>query len=264
MKILLEDLRQKDILYMTVNILILADIAFIVYLLLLNPSGDFAKFILIFDVLICLILLFDLFYKLRKADEKGEFLRHNILFLIASIPFELILPTYFMIFRFLLLLRLFKLSGILERYFEGVHRFVESTKFDRIVSWIAFVVVVFTFAIYFLDSSLGLFDSFWYVVVTLTTVGYGDVTPNTLQAKVASILLLIMGIFIFSTLTGAISSYFTDKILNIETDTEEELSVLDEKIEDLSSQLKDVREELELARAENRELHEKLDEALKK
>ena len=172
--------------------------------------------------------------------------------------------TFFMAFRFLLLLRLFKLSGVIERYFEGIHRFIEGTKFDKIVTWIVFVVIVFTLAIYLFDTSLGLFDSLWYVVVTLTTVGYGDIMPNTFSAKLISLFLLVMGIFVFSMLTGAISSYFTDKILNIESDAEQELAVLDEKLEDLNSQLKDLKEELEQSRAENKELHKKLDELLKK
>ncbi|MDO5479937.1 MAG: ion channel, partial [Clostridia bacterium] len=160
---------------MGINILILADIALIVYMLLVHPSGDLLSYFLIFDVIVCAILLFDWFYKFQKVEQRGAFFKHNVIFLIATIPFELILPVYFMAFRFLLLLRLFKLSGILEKYFENIHRFIESTKFDKIVTWILFVVIVFTFAIYIFDESLGLFDSLWYVVVTLTTVGYGDI-----------------------------------------------------------------------------------------
>ena len=264
MKDLLEIYRSRDVIYNAVNILIIADIILIAYMLFFSLSGDYLNYIIIFDVLICAVVLLDFFHKLSKSDEKRSFFTHNLLLLIASIPYELVLPAYFMAFRFLLLLRLFKLSGVLERYFESVHRFVVSTKFDKVVSSIILIVIAFTFAIYFLDPSFELFDSLWYVVVTLTTVGYGDVTPTTFNAKVASILLLIMGIFIFSTLTGAISSYFTDKVLNIDTDTEEELGVLDRKFEDMESQLRDIKEELELSREENRKLHEKLDELLKK
>ena len=261
---LLEDFRQNGILYMCINILILVDFALIAYLLIFNPPSDLTNIIIIFDVALCAILLLDLFYKFQKSDERGEFIRHNVVFIIASIPFELVLPAYFMAFRFLLFFKLFKLSGVLERYFKSIHRFVESTRFDKIVTWIAFTVILFTFAIYLIDPSLDLFDSLWYVVVTLTTVGYGDVTPTTFSAKVISIMLLFMGIFVFSIFTGAVSSYFTDKILDIDSDTEEGIAVLDEKVEDISSQLDDIKHELELSRAENRKLQEKLDEALKK
>lgn len=264
MRRLLENDKSNIVIYMVINILILADLVMIAYILWFNPSSNLANFIFIFDVILCLILLLNFLYKLHHTERKSTFIKHNGPFFVASIPFELVLPAYFMVFRFLLLLKLFKLSGLFEKYFESIHRFVENTKLDKLFIWIVFTVIVFTFAIYFLDPSLGLFDSMWYVIVTLTTVGYGDVTPNTIHAKIASIFLLVLGICIFSILTGAISSYFSDKILNIRSDTEEELDTLDNKIEEITSQLNDITRELELARAENRQLHEKLDGLLKK
>lgn len=257
MKNLFEDNKSKKSLFAGIDLLILLDIVLIVYLLFFNSSSDLKNIIIIFDVIICVILLFDFLHKLQGAHQKKAFFKHNVLFLIASIPYELCLPAFFMAFRFLLLFKLFKLSGILERYFANMHRFVENTRLDKILTWIVFTVILFTFAIYFLDPSLDLFDSLWFVVVTLTTVGYGDITPNTLHAKIISILLLILGICVFSILTGAISSYFSDKILNIDTDTEE-------KLDDLDSQLKDVKEELQQVHAENKKLHKKIDELLKK
>lgn len=254
----------KDTIYAGLNLLILVDIILIVYLLWFNVSNGLRVLILIFDVALCLILLLDFFTKLQNTDNRLGFFKHNVLFFIASIPFELVFPVYFIAFRFLLLIRIFQLSGVLENYFKGIHRFIENTKLDRVFSWIVFTVIIFTFAIYFLDPSLGLFDSLWYVIVTLTTVGYGDVTPNTRYAKVVSIFLLILGICVFSILTGAVSSYFSDKVLNIHSDAEDELNVLDRKFENMNTQLYDIKQELELARAENRQLQEKIDELLKK
>lgn len=263
MRNLLNGLKYNDTIYGIINVLILIDLLLIAYLLISNFSTAYAEYIIIFDVLLCIFLLADMFYKLLKSGEKLGFLKYNIPFIVASIPFELFLPVFFISFRFLLILRLFKLSGVAEKYFESIHLFVESTKLDWVLTWVALTVVIFTFTIYFLDSSMDLFDSFWYVVVTLTTVGYGDVTPNEFSAKVVSIMLLLLGICIFSILTGAISSYFTDKILDIRTDTEDELDTLDEKVKMMNSQLDDIKEELERSRAENKKLHEKLDKLLK-
>ena len=157
-----------------------------------------------------------------------------------------------------------RLSEFVERRFHILFEFFENTKVDILLWWILFVIIVFTFVIYLLDPSLNLVDSLWFVMSTLTTVGYGDVTPNTLVAKSISLVLLILGVFIFSTLTGAISSYFTDKVINIDSDVEENVVILHEKIDRIDNELEAVKNELAASREENMRLHEKIDELLKR
>lgn len=231
--------------------------------LLADVSLGTLNFIVLFDVITCIILLFDWFMKMNGKNNKMQFLKANLLYIIEIIPFELVFSMYFISFRLLLLFKLFKLSNVVEKYFNNFHRFLENTKLDKILGWIVFTVIIFTFSLYVMDPSLNLFDSLWFVVVTLTTVGYGDVTPNTFVAKVISLFLLVMGIFVFSTLSGAISSYFTDKILNIDSDTEEGVNLLNQKIDMMDVELKVIKNELALSREENLMLHEKLDEILK-
>ena len=264
MKILLENNKLQHYLNIVINILIILDVIQITYLLLFpNIPSNIKIIFFAFDVIVCIILLIDFFTNMNKADKKSEFVRHNFLYLVASIPLELILPVYSMAFRFILIIKLLR-SSFFKKYFEEIHSFLVNTKFDKLLTWIIFTVIIFTFALFFIDPSLGLFDSLWFVVVTLTTVGYGDVTPGSFSAKIISIMLLVMGVFIFSTLTGAISSYFNDKILNLDTDVEGDMEIVFKKLDDMSVELESIKEELELSRRENRELHEKLDEVLKK
>ena len=259
---MLEEYDSRHYLNMGINLLIILDIFLIVYLFLFHYLSDYKGFIA-FDVAVCIVLLADFFYNLNRADQKTEYFRHNFLYLVASIPMELFLPFHSIAFRFILLIRLLR-SDFVKRSFEDLHHFLENTKFDKVLTWIVFTVIIFTFALFFIDPSLGLFDSLWFVVVTLTTVGYGDVTPSSFTSKILSILLLVMGVFIFSTLTGAISSYFNDKVLNIDTDVENDMAIVFKKLDEQSLELASIKKELELARSENKELHEKLDEALKK
>ena len=56
-----------------------------------------------------------------------------------------------------------------------------------------------------------LFTSLWWTVVTLTTVGYGDVVPNTLGGKLMGFLVMICGIGVVSTFTGNIASMLVER-----------------------------------------------------
>ena len=55
------------------------------------------------------------------------------------------------------------------------------------------------------------FDALWWGVVTLTTVGYGDVTPITTEGKVAAMVLMLLGIGLFGAITATITSYLMSR-----------------------------------------------------
>ena len=93
------------------------------------------------------------------------------------------------------------------------------------------------------DSITNLVDAFWYVIVTLTSVGYGDITPHSSIGKVISYFIILIGIIFFSTLTAAIASIYISKITG---DSEN----------DLNSKIEELKEE-------NKRLEGKIDELIK-
>lgn len=57
------------------------------------------------------------------------------------------------------------------------------------------------------------FDAFWYTLVTITTVGYGDITPESFAGRCAGLVLLLFGVIIFAGFSGKVASVLFDRQL---------------------------------------------------
>ncbi len=55
------------------------------------------------------------------------------------------------------------------------------------------------------------FDAIWWSLVTITTVGYGDLVPITFWGRIIGIIFIFLGFTIFSIFTAFIASSFIDK-----------------------------------------------------
>ena len=257
------EVNSKMAIWLGLHVLIILDIVLITIAMLFPLPEDIAFEIQLFDFLVCIVLLIEWLINFYLSTPKILFLKQkdNIISLIASIPFDAILPTVIPginILRYLRLLKLLRIFVLFNRFFDGFERFIKKTNLDKIIGGIFFTILIFTVALYVWGPSYGLFDDFYFVIVTLTTVGYGDVTPITFREKVIAIVLIFAGIFIFSTITAAISSFLTDRLLQSEDEgmKNDIGNGIDEKFESLSDELKAVREENQKLHDEIRELKE--------
>jgi voltage-gated potassium channel len=53
-------------------------------------------------------------------------------------------------------------------------------------------------------------DSLWWAVVTVTTVGYGDMVPQTSQGRFVAVTLMIMGVALLGTVAASLASFFNE------------------------------------------------------
>jgi len=53
-------------------------------------------------------------------------------------------------------------------------------------------------------------DALWWAFATITTVGYGDRYPVTLEGRLVAAVLMVVGVGLFSTLAGLAASWFLD------------------------------------------------------
>jgi voltage-gated potassium channel len=71
------------------------------------------------------------------------------------------------------------------------------------------IVLFFGFLFYISEPDVQTYsDGLWWALVTITTVGYGDITPLTNLGRIIASALMVMGIGFIATITAAVSSYF--------------------------------------------------------
>ena len=72
----------------------------------------------------------------------------------------------------------------------------------RAVLALSFFVILIGAVFYHLVEKLSWIDSFYLSVITLATVGYGDITPHTNAGKIFTIFYVLIGIGIIATLAN--------------------------------------------------------------
>ncbi len=245
-----------NISHFVLSFIVFIDLILITSTLIFGVSTSQFHIIFIFDLFTCIILLFDFFHGFYKAEDKKQYLKENWLELIASIPFDIILSS-FMVLRYLRLLRLVRVLFLIMEYFNVIGKFLKDTHLDEILAVLLLIVIGSTLGLFLIDPSMNnIFDNLWFVVVSITTVGYGDITPNSVYGKILSLILLVVGVFIFSAITGAISSYFMDSLLKEGSyhiyemglkmdELNDKLSKNEETIKDLKKEIRELKEIIE-------------------
>ena len=82
----------------------------------------------------------------------------------------------------------------------------------------AFVLYISSVGIYYFENNAqpdvfkSVFHCLWWAVVTLTTVGYGDVYPITIGGKIFTFFILIIGLGIIAVPTGLLASALTKTV----------------------------------------------------
>ncbi|MBQ6220081.1 MAG: ion transporter [Methanobrevibacter sp.] len=242
---------KRMIIWITLHILIIIDIILITIVMLLPLPETIQTNIEIFDFIICIILLIEWSITFYLSTPKKVFLKQkeNWIDLIASIPFDVLLPIVLPqagLLRYLRLLKLLRVIALFNRFFNSFEKFIKTSNLDKILGGVFFTVLIFTVLLYIWGPTYDLFDDFYFVIVTLTTVGYGDVTPVTFNEKIISLVLIVIGIFIFSTITAGISSYLTERLISKdEIDVEEKLDLIIDELKSVREENKRLSEELE-------------------
>ncbi len=79
-----------------------------------------------------------------------------------------------------------------------------------------FTLLLCSYAFFILEAERNLFvetffDSFWWAVVTLTSLGYGDIYPVTVGGRIVAMFLMFFGVILIGVIAGSFSRHYFEQ-----------------------------------------------------
>lgn len=177
-----------------------------------NIDEETSQLLQLIDFAICMVFLVDFGIQFYRAESKLEYMKWGWIDLLASIP----MVDAFRVgrlFRMIRILRIFKA-------FKSLKEFIDTFYSDKVqgtmnsATLIAVLMLIFS-SITILqvetdpDSNIrSAGDALWWSYVTITTVGYRDLYPVTLEGRLVAVALMTTGVGLFGTLTAFVASWF--------------------------------------------------------
>ena len=130
--------------------------------------------------------------------------------------------------------RIRNLFGLLETLFN-------SRRLRTILAALIFFIFLFGYLFYVSEPDVRDFgDGIWWALVTITTVGYGDITPVTTLGRIVASSLMLLGLGLIATITAIVSAKFIQNFVDHHTNDD----VL-EKLDEMQLELDDIKKKLQ-------------------
>lgn len=194
--------------------------------------GPYFQILEIFSVAIFTLEYLTRFWISAENPKFGPGLKGKLRYVfspIALIDLIVILPFYLSLFisidlRYLRLLRLLRLLK-LTHYIRSMDVFLKvvTSELASLASAVfaVLVLVVLAACVMFAlehkaqpEAFKSVLDAIWWAVVTLTTVGYGDITPVTAGGKILAIMIMLLGVGTVALPAGMLAARFSEELQN--------------------------------------------------
>jgi len=177
--------------------------------------------------------------EVRLAKALKEVVKVKLLYMTspqAIIDLLAIMPFFheLRLFRIFILFRVFKLFRY-AKSFQILASVLATKRFEFLTLGIFASIVIFisSVLIYVMEANnaqseiTSMYKAIYWSIVTISTVGYGDVTPVTNEGRFVAILVIMAGIAVLAFTTSLFVSAFTEKLDEIkETKTIEDVAKL--------------------------------------
>jgi voltage-gated potassium channel len=104
----------------------------------------------------------------------------------------------------------------LKVWIKRIWRFLQRENLDRVLAIIGIILVFSTVGLSLVEPKITFGNALWWSIVTLTTVGYGDISPSTLAGRTIAVIDMFVGIGVLAAFSGTLASILVER--NIKED----------------------------------------------
>ena len=207
------------------DVILLILILLSIVLVMLESVSDFARdhgrFLNISEWIITILFTFEYFARIISIRKPTQYIFsfYGIIDFLSTIPmylsFFIVGSQSFIAFRALRLMRVFRILK-LTRFIGESNNIVRALKASRIKIgvFILFILILCTIlgsVMYLIETDkesgfTSIPTSIYWAIVTLTTVGYGDISPITPLGQFIASIIMIMGYGIIAVPTGIVTA----------------------------------------------------------
>lgn len=176
---------------------------------------EVSRMLAIIDDLICVFFLSEFVFSFVKAKNKLKFMRWGWIDLLSSIPVYHFLSAGKTVFAIVRILRIFRAYRSIRILIKYVFKNKIKGTFQSAALFAVLCIIFSSIAILQVEKAPNsnihsAEDALWWSLVTITTVGYGDLYPVTALGRLIGAVLIIVGVALFGIFTGYIASWFTN------------------------------------------------------
>ncbi|HEY2741846.1 MAG TPA: potassium channel family protein [Gaiellaceae bacterium] len=174
----------------------------------------------------------------KRAAVRAHWL--DVAVVVVTVPAYGRLLSSLRLVRLVRLMRLFRVVAVLSRALQAERRLTTRSVFRFAAIGTVFLVFIAGASEATVDHGdfRTFWDGIWWAVVTVTTVGYGDLYPHTVAGRMIAMMLMLVGIGFIAVLTASVASIF------VKTDRQEERAESQDERAEIADALKRIETDL--------------------
>lgn len=170
-----------------------------------------ATHIIYADLVVVVILALDLRREYLQQPKGTPFFRKRWPDILGLVPILVPVAGFLRLFRFFRLFRLLRFLRVMHRTIQMLRSLGHSGQLGQLAAISALITLMGSILVWLVEKpenpSLASYsEALWWAIVTVTTVGYGDITPITPLGRILAGLLMVTGIGTIGLLASQVSS----------------------------------------------------------